>query len=173
MNAKIIGLAVGAGVLGLGMTGTLNRFMPKVKFATKSVAEKLKENVVDADFEQKYVFLDAAAELALNNENQLDDFVERLYLYSKYDEEIWEEFVRAAASTAEFLLRKDEIEKQRSIPLLFKKYSQVMFVRLRELRRIIRDTQPTELEEFDEIVTELTTFQSDMHHNLWCDAHDM
>ena len=171
MSAKIVGLVLGAGVLGLGMTGTLGKFIPKLT-AGKSVADKIKENLVD-EKDQKYLFLDAASELALSNDFQLEDFVDRLYLFSKYDEEVWEEFVRAAASTAEFLLRKQEIEKQRAIPLLFKKYSQVMIVRLRQLRRAIRDSQPSELEEFDEIVTEINTFQSDTHHNLWCDAHSI
>lgn len=170
MNAKIVGLAVGAGILGLGMSGNLSKFIPKL-VGGKTVAEKIKENLVDLN--QKYLFLEPAAELALNNDFQLEDFVDRLYLFSKYDEEVWEEFVRAAASTAEFLLRKQEVEKQRAIPLLFKKYSQVMIVRLRQLRRAIRDSQPSELEEFDEIVTEINTFQSDTHHNLWCDAHSI
>jgi hypothetical protein len=167
MSAKVWGLGIGAGLLGLGLTGNLSRFLPSSK---KTVADQVKEGAPEMN-DQRWHFLEPAAELALKNDHQLEDFVDRLYAYSKYDEDLWEEFVRGAASTAEFLLRKQEIEFQRGIPLLFKKHSQTMFTRLREIRRVIRDTQPSELEEFDEIVAELGIFQSDTHHNLWCEAH--
>ena len=174
MSAKVIGLGIGAGLLGLGLTGNLNRFLPQMlKGGAKTVAEQVKEGVIDETLTttKRWLFLDPAAELALHNDSQLEDFVDRLYLFSRYDEDLWEEFVRAAAATAEFLLRKSEIEHARGIPLLFKKHSQIMFTRLREIRRVIRDHTPSDLQEFDDVVAEIQTFQSDTHHNLWCEAH--
>jgi len=170
MSAKVIGLGIGAGIVGLGVTQWLKR-NPKLLLGTRqSVAEQVRDGVPQTD-DQRWPFLEPAAELALKNDFQLEDFVDRLYLFSKYDDDLWEEFVRAAASTAEFLLRKHELTHVRGIPLLFKKHSQIMFTRLREIRRTIRDSQPSDLEEFDEIVAEMTLFQSDTHHNLWCEAH--
>lgn len=154
MDAKTIGLGVGAGIIGLGLTGLMKRSKPSL----------------DAKLDRRrFAFLDEAEEVALHADATLEDICERLQVYAKYDEEVYEEFVRTAAACAEFLIRKDEVRK-RSVPLMFRGFSTTLIHRVRELRRAIRDQDPHLLQEFDEIAAEVTSFQTDQHHNLWCEA---
>lgn len=150
-----------AGLLGagLGVAGLASTF-----FGQKKTIDTLKKS-------DKYPFLDPVSASALEDNPILDDFVDRLLPYFHYDREICHAYAEAAAGAAEFLLRKDEIQHKRSIPLQFRAFTHVMRTRLRELRRIIREETPSILEEFDEIRNELDAFHADNHHNLWCEAH--
>ena len=164
---KTVGLGLSAGIFGLGMTGVLGKMMPS-KTTKLTLMEKIEQGKLDSP--QKFPFLDAGSELALISDFFLDYICERLMQFAQFDQEIYEAFVEEAAKCAEFLLRKKEVVHKRAVPLLFRGYTQTMLIRLRELRRAIRDSQPSQLEDFDDIVAELKSFQSDQHHNLWGDS---
>ena len=140
---KVAGLGVGAAVVGLGLVSKLGLVQSKEKL----IAE-----------------LDKARAL-------LDDIVERCIPFFQFDAEVGQAFAEAAAGAAEFFLRVQEVKHKRSIPAQFRGFTSVMRVRLRELRRAVRDQAPSRLEEFDEIVAEVDTYTKDSHHNMWCDAH--
>lgn len=165
VDAKIVGLAVGAGVLGLGWGGAFNRFIPK----QQAMHEKIQAAASKLE-KQQYPFLDPGSEVALQSDYTLSDIVDRLQYYAKFDEEVYEEIVKTAAACAEFLARRGEVQHKRSIPLQFRGFSTMLVQRIREMRRAIRDQEPQVLQEFDEVAAEVTAFQADMHHNLWCDA---
>lgn len=119
----------------------------------------------------KFAFLNDAENAALSTDFGLEDFVTRIVPFMRFDEEVGIAFAKGAAAAAEFLSRKDEIEMKRSIPQLFRGFTSVMVRRIKELRRAIRDQMPSLLEEFDELKTEVETYEKDSHHNMWCDAH--
>jgi hypothetical protein len=119
----------------------------------------------------KFAFLDDAENAALATDFGLEDFVTRLVPFMRFDEEVGIAFAKEAAAAAEFLNRKGEIEKKRSIPQLFRGFTSVMVRRIKELRRAIREQMPSLLEEFDELKTEVEAYEKDSHHNMWCDAH--
>ena len=120
---------------------------------------------------ERFPFLESGAAFALEQDSVLDDIVERCIPFFQFDEEVGHAFAEAAAGAAEFMMRTPEVCHKRSIPARFRAFTSVMRVRLRELRRSVRDKSPSMLEEFDEIVTEMESFTKDSHHNLWCDAH--
>lgn len=168
MNSTL-GLGVSGAFIGFGLLGVMKQYIPSSETARATVKAKISSGKLD---NRVYPFLDAGSEIALRSDSELHDIVERLAMYGGFGPAAWEAFVGAAAGAAEFLARKDEIEHRRSIPLLFRGFTQTMLVRLRELRRGIRDAQPAVLQDFDDIVAEVQTFQADMHHNLWCEAHE-
>lgn len=167
MNSTMLG--VSGACIGIGLLGVMKKYIPSSETARATVKAQIARGEL-AD--RRYPFLDAGSEIALRADAELHDLVDRLAMYGGFGPDAWEAFVGAAAGAAEFLARKDEIEHRRSIPLLFRGFTQTMLVRLRELRRGIRDAQPAVLQDFDDIVAEVHTFQSDMHHNLWCEAHE-
>ena len=121
----------------------------------------------------KFSFLNDDENKALSTEYTMEDFVTRIVPYMRFDEEIAIEFAKNAAAAAEFLQRVQEIKHKRSIPLLFRGFTNVMVRRMKELRRAVRDQMPSLLEEFDELKTEVEAYEKDSHHNMWCDAHSL
>ena len=118
----------------------------------------------------KYVFLSVEENAALGSDYQLEDFVSRIVQYFRFDEELGIAFAKTCAGAAEFLQRQGEVKK-RSVPVLFRGFTSTMVRRIREMRRAIRSQMPSMLEEFDELKTEVETYEKDSHHNMWCDAH--
>ena len=163
---KTMGLGLGAAVVGLGVVSRMGLLQSREK--TLADLEKARASGKRSD---RFPFLESGAAFALEQDSGLDDIVERCIPFFQFDEDVGHAFAEAAAGAAEFMLRAPEICHKRSIPARFRAFTSVMRVRLRELRRAVRDKSPSMLEEFDEIVTEVESFTKDSHHNLWCDAH--
>jgi len=163
---KVAGLGVGAAVVGLGLVSKLGLVQSKEKL----IAELDKARATQRRSE-RFPFLEPGAAFALEHDSLLDDIVERCIPFFQFDAEVGQAFAEAAAGAAEFFLRVQEVKHKRSIPAQFRGFTSVMRVRLRELRRAVRDQAPSRLEEFDEIVAEVDTYTKDSHHNMWCDAH--
>jgi hypothetical protein len=163
---KTVGLGVGAAVVGLGLVSKLG--VPQAKDKTVAALLKAREDGVRSE---RFPFLESGLAFALERDSILDDIVERCIPFFQFDAEVGQAFAEAAAGAAEFLLRVHEVKYRRSVPAQFRVFTSVMRVRLRELRRAVRDQAPSMLEEFDEIVTEVETYTKDSHHNMWCDAH--
>jgi hypothetical protein len=163
---KTVGLGVGAAVVGLGLVTKLGLVQSKAKtLATLDTVRK------EGKRSERFPFLEAGAAFALEQDSALDEIVDRCAQFFQYDPDVGQAFAEAAAGAAEFLLQVDEIKHRRSVPAQFRAFTSVMRVRLRELRRAIREQAPARLEEFDELVTEVETYTKDSHHNMWCDAH--
>ena len=162
---KTVGLGVGAAVVTLGLA---TRFGSHSKAKTVAAIEAARSSQRRSD---RFPFLESGAAFALEQDSVLDDIVERAVPFFQFDPAVGQAFAEAAAGAAEFMLRLHEIDHKRSVPAQFRAFTSVMRVRLRELRRAIRDQAPPMLEEFDELVSEVETFTKDSHHNLWCDAH--
>lgn len=163
---KTVGLGLGATVVGVGLVTAVRGSLSKDKILAK--LEKARAEDIRSS---RFPFVEAGAAVALENDNVLDDIVERCIPFFQFDEEVGHAFAEAAAQAAEFCLRLHEVQHKRSIPAQFRAFTSVMRVRLRELRRAIREKAPGMLEEFDEIVQEVETYGKDSHHNMWCDAH--
>ena len=156
---KTMGAGVAIGLAGLGYSQMAHYFKPKkIDFA------QIQESKLYPELEKQSAY-------ALEQNEALNEIVQQLKQYFHFDFEVGQEFVRVAADLAEFMARREEIEKKRSIPKQFRAFTSTLMQRVRELRRAIREKSPMLLEEFDEAAAELTTFQSEQHHNLWCDAH--
>lgn len=163
---KTVGLGVGAAVVGLGLVSKLGFGSSKEK-----LVQDLEKARASGQRSDRFPFLEAGAAFALEQDPLLDDIVERAIPFFQFDADVGHAFAEAAAGAAEFMMRSHEVEHKRSIPAKFRGFTSLMRVRLRELRRAIRDAEPSRLEDFDELVTEVDTFTKDSHHNLWCDAH--
>lgn len=163
---KTVGLGVGAAVVTLGLASRLGFSQSKERLVAQ--LDKARDEKQRSD---RFPFLEGGAAFALENDSILDDIVERAVPFFQFDPEVGQAFAEAAAGAAEFMLRIHEVDHKRSVPAQFRAFTSVMRVRLRELRRAVRDKAPPMLEEFDELVTEVETFTKDSHHNLWCDAH--
>lgn len=162
---KTVGV-IAAGVVGLGVVSKIQSTSN-----SKSIVENIdiaREKKIKSD---RFPYLESGYAVALEHDTFLDDIVERVLPYFQFDTEVATAFVEACGGAAEFMIRKDEIKYKRSIPLLFRPFTSVMRIRLRELRRAVRDKAPGSLEEFDEIVQDVETYTKDSHHNLWCEAH--
>ncbi len=151
---KTIGAGLAVGLVGLG-----------ISMASR---KKLVQTIQKSHL---YPELESGCAVALESNEVLSDIVQQLKPYFHFDFAVSEEFVQTSAHLSEFLSRLDEVKCKRSIPKMFRGFTSVMIQRLRELRRAIRDTSPALLEEFDEIAAEVTTYQDDQHHNIWCDSH--
>lgn len=160
-----IGLGV-AGVVGLGV---ISRFAGGG--STKSLVAKIEAARSQGSVSKRFPMVEPGAAVALENDPVLEDIVERAIPFFQFDEEVGQAFAEACASAAEFSARAEEIEHKRSIPKQFRAFTSTMRVRLKELRRAVRDKAPGMLEEFDELLQEVDTFAKDSHHNMWCDAH--
>lgn len=162
---KTVGVLT-AGIIGVGV-------MSKVQKNSKS--ENILKRIDDAREKklksERFPFLEIGLSIALETEITLDDLADRIIPYMQFDEEVAKAFIETCGQAAEFLLRKDQIQHKRSIPSLFRPFTSIMRIRLRELRRAVRDKAPGMLEEFDEMVQDVETFAKDSHHNMWCEAH--
>lgn len=165
--------SIGAAVVSAG-AGIAALYFTKGKWGAqgKSWDLRVRDAMKDSSKLQFGTVVDAGFAVALENDVVLSDFVDRAMEYRAYDEDVFLAFAEAAGGAAEFLQRLDEIQYKRTIPARFRAFTSVMNIRLRELRRAVRDQNPSRLEEFDELVTEVKTYSADTHHNLWCDAHN-
>lgn len=163
---KTVGLGLGATVVGVGLFTAVKGTMSKEK-----ILSKLDDARKHGTKSSRFPFVESGAAVALENDSVLDDIVERAVPFFQFDEEVGRAFADTAAQAAEFCLRLHEVQHKRSVPAQFRAFTSVMRVRLRELRRAIRDKAPGLLEEFDELVQEVETYGKDSHHNMWCDAH--
>lgn len=163
---KSVGLGLGAAVVGVGVFAAV-----KGTDSKEAILQKIDKARAEKATSARFPYVESGAAVALENDNVLDDLVDRAAPFFQFDEEVGHAFAEAAAGAAEFCVRMHFVEHKRSIPAKFRAFTSVMRVRLRELRRAIRDKAPGMLEEFDEIVQEVETYGKDSHHNMWCDAH--
>ena len=152
-------------VLGLGLLGGAGLYLYTTTTKKSSTSQNISTRV------KKYIYLSSEESQFLENDETLDEMIERLLPFFRFDEELCIEIARAAAGAAEFLSRCSEIEHKRSIPKRFREFTSLMSSRSREFRREIRNKMPSLLEEYDELKTDIETFEKDSHHNMWCDAH--
>jgi hypothetical protein len=162
---KTVGV-LAAGVVGLGVVSKLN-----LSTNSKSIVHRIDTARQQNTKSDRFPYLEPGYAVALENDTFLDDIVERVLPYFQFDQDVAKAFAEACGGAAEFMIRKDEVKYKRSIPLLFRPFTSIMRIRLRELRRAVRDKAPGSLEEFDEIVQDVDTYTKDSHHNLWCEAH--
>lgn len=162
---KTVGV-LAAGVVGFGVVSKLQG-----SGNSQSLIEKVDKARANKTPSKRFPYVEPGYAVALEYDTFLDDIVERVFPYFQFDEEVAKAFAEACGGAAEFMIRKDQVKYKRSIPLLFRPFTSIMRIRLRELRRAIRDKAPGSLEEFDEIVQDVETYAKDTHHNLWCEAH--
>jgi hypothetical protein len=162
---KTVGV-LAAGVVGYGV---MSKF--QISGNPKSIIDQIDKARETKTVSERFPYLEPGYAVALEYDSFLDDIVERVFPYFQFDQEVAKAFAEACGGAAEFMIRKDEVKLKRSIPLLFRPFTSIMRIRLRELRRAIRDKAPGSLEEFDEIVQDVETYTKDSHHNLWCEAH--
>lgn len=155
-----------AGVVGYGVVSKLQG-----TGNSQSIIERIDKARANKTPSERFPYVESGYAVALEYDTFLDDIVERVFPYFQFDEQVAKAFAEACGGAAEFMIRKDEVKYKRSIPLLFRPFTSIMRIRLRELRRAIRDKSPGSLEEFDEIVQDVETYAKDSHHNLWCEAH--
>lgn len=170
-----MGVGVAVGALGLlafrsaSGTSRVERLNLLDKLRTNASLTP-KESALVSACKSRFPSLSDTEAVALESEATLSDAMEKMIQYSKFDSDLVEEIQRVAAGAAEFLLMAPDQEKKKSIPPAFRAFTVTLMRRVKELRRIIRDTAPSLLEEFDEIRTELDEFATSSHHNMWCDA---
>ena len=115
----------------------------------------------------RWAFLDSGLGLALEQDAVLEDLVERLTPFFRFDEEVGQAFVETAAGAAEYQLRLDEVKHKRSIAKSFGAFTTTMVSRTRELRRSVREQAPAMLEEFDEVAADVQKYARESHDNFW------
>ena len=86
------------------MWGASSFFGGSTKSALKSVQEARASNIKNFRFPS----LDPGTASALENDLVLGDIAERLLEFGKYDEDVFQAFLEAAGSCAEFLLQCQE-----------------------------------------------------------------
>jgi hypothetical protein len=118
----------------------------------------------------RWSYLDSGLGLALEQDAVLEDLVERLTPFFRFDEEVGQAFVETAAGAAEYQLRLDEVKHKRSIAKSFGAFTTTMVSRTRELRRAVREQAPAMLEEFDEIAADVQKYARESHDNFWKDG---
>jgi len=120
----------------------------------------------------RYPFLEYGAAAALESDTILGDIVDRLEPFAKFDEEVYDSFLQAAAACAEFKLQCEEEGKYKRGRLqLFHEHMTAMQTQLRFLRRKIFEGNPGSLEDFDTIAKEeMGKYAKEEHHNLWCES---
>jgi hypothetical protein len=163
---KSVGLGLGAAVVGVGVFAAV-----KSTDSKDSILQKIDAARSAQTASTRFPFLESGAAVALEHDHLLEDLVERAAPFFQFDEDVGHAFAEAAAGAAEFCVRMHTIEHKRCIPAKFRAFTSVMRVRLRELRRAIREKAPGMLEEFDEVTQEVETYGKDSHHNMWCEAH--
>lgn len=163
---KSVGLGLGAAVVGVGVF-----VAAKGSDSKEGILQKIEKARAEQTPSARFPYVESGAAVALEHDHVLDDLVDRVAPFFQFDEEVGHAFAEAAAGAAEFCVRMHLVEHKRCIPARFRAFTSIMRVRLRELRRAIRDKAPGLLEEYDEVVQEVETFGKDSHHNMWCEAH--
>ena len=177
LNMKTVSIVSGVGVAAMGGMYVLQKmgYLSGSSSSDKSPGEVLMEKMIKAEEDQQrnpnYPFLSPSEAVALDTDDTLSDFVSRITQYSKINEELVHHFGRVAAEAAEYLVRIDEVQRKKSIPVVFGAYTRSLVMTCRNMRKSIREESPSMLEEFDEFVEEVIQYKNDNHHNMWCDAH--
>ena len=160
INYKTVGLGVGA----LAAMWMVRSFYGGSSLTAKDLLEKASSN---GEVNKRWPFLEAGLAVALEQDLVLEDLVERMTPFFRFDEEVGRAFVETAAGAAEYQLRLDEVKHKRSIAKVFGSFTTTLVSRTRELRRALRDQAPAMLEEFDEVAADVQKFAKDSHDTFW------
>jgi hypothetical protein len=165
LNVTTIGLSVGAILVMWGGFKFLYSGMPQGLDYVEEARKTRKRSV-------RYPTLEYGAAAALEGDMILSDIVDRLETFSKFDHEVYDSFLQAAAACAEFKLQcEDDLKYKRGRLQIFHEHMTAMQTQLRFLRRKIFEGNPGSLEDFDSIAKEeLGKYAKDEHHNLWCES---
>ena len=159
INYKAVGLGVGA----LAVMWTLRSYYK----GSATPKELIAKAASSGELSKRWPFLEAGLGVALEQDLVLEDLVERMTPFFRFDEEVGRAFVETAAGAAEYQLRLDEVVHKRSIAKSFGAFTTTLVSRTRELRRALRDKAPAMLEEFDEVAADVQKFAKDSHDNFW------
>lgn len=160
VNIKAVGLGVGL----LAAMWTIRSYL-KSGVSTKELVQNS-----HGEHHKRWRFLESGLGVALEQDLVLEDLVERMTPFFRFDEEVGQAFVETAAGAAEFQLRLDEIKHKRSIAKSFGAFTTTLVSRTRELRRALRESAPSMLEEFDEVAADVQKYARESHDNFWKDG---
>jgi len=138
--------------------------------SAKAVKSMIDEAAENHEIHQRWPYLEPGLGIALEQDLVLEDIVERMTKFFRFDEEVGQSFVETAAGAAEFQLRLDEVKYRRSIAKSFGSFTSLLVSRTRELRRALRDQSPAMLEEFDEVAADVQKYHKESHDNFWKDG---
>ncbi len=154
--------------MGIGAGALAVMYGIRCFFARGSSAKELIQTASETNkVNQRWAYLEPGLAVALEQDQTLEDIVDRLTPFFRFDEEVGQAFVETAAGAAEFQLRLDEIKHKRSIAKTFGSFTTTLVSRTRELRRAVREQAPAMLEEFDEIAADVQKYQKDSHDTYW------
>ena len=165
LNIQSLGLGLGAFLVMWGAFKFMSLGLPQGLDSVEDARKNRKRST-------RYPYLEYGAAAALEGDIVLSDIVDRLEPYAKFDEEVYNSFLEASASLAEFKLQCEEPNMQKRGRLqLFHEHMTAIQTQLRFLRRKIFEINPGSLEDFDIIAKEeLGKYAKSEHHNLWCES---